>query len=96
MSLWFGESWDAPVCDPDTRAATPVGQPCVDCEREIAAGDQGFLMAYSHGGATTQIAYHRVCFLRTIIPCEQWTDEMLESLPQFWLEHLREHHGMTL
>jgi hypothetical protein len=28
---WFGESWNAPVCESTERVAVPVGETCVRC-----------------------------------------------------------------
>jgi hypothetical protein len=39
------------------------------------------------------LAYHRICFARTVIPCEMWSDEMKENMPPRWAEHMAEHHA---
>jgi hypothetical protein len=77
MASWFGEPWGAPACDPDSHTETPVGQPCAECERSIAADDQGMLIPWLQGEQTsdgymldtakpTELAYHLDCFLRLI------------------------------
>jgi hypothetical protein len=72
-----------------------VGVECCECELLIDENDQGFLLPYAnprnprgHG----ELAYHRVCFLRTVIPCHMWTGEMLQNLPPRWATHRAEHH----
>jgi hypothetical protein len=87
---WFGESWGAPCCEEELHVATPVGVVCMECEKRIVGGDQGFLVP--HRSAMADLGYHRVCFLRTIIPCGMWTDEMLVDMPARWVEHRRERH----
>ena len=68
MTMWFGDSWGAPVCDPEEHCETPVGRPCLSCGGAIASGDQGFVMPHVelNGSASLQ-AHHRKCFLKTIL-----------------------------
>lgn len=94
--MWFGESWGAPVCQPERHVSTPVGAVCIECDKPIRMGDTGFNMALSGREPATTLAYHRVCFLRTIIPCEMWNTEMKTNLPQRWREHLEEHHHESM
>ena len=66
---WFGDSWGAPVCDPeDHHRATPVGQECDDCHVPIVEGDQGLLIPGSYlidGEITYKVApMHIACFRR--------------------------------
>lgn len=42
--MWFGESWGAPMCEPDEHAPTPVGVLCFQCEEAVEEGDKGVLM----------------------------------------------------
>lgn len=71
--FFFGEPWDAPVCDPDDEASvpqapTPVGQPCLDCQVPIAEGDQGLLIPFQRAsGEVTIEPHHRRCFLRQVL-----------------------------
>jgi hypothetical protein len=88
MSQWFGDSWGAPCCDPEEHVATPVRESCGECDRRIVEDDQGFVLP----GPTGPVVYHQVCFLRTVIPCGMWTEEMLRDLPSYWAEHRRERH----
>ena len=89
---WFGESWGAPCCDPDLHVETPAGMGCIECGVAIEVGDQGFIsIVYP---TNERITYHKVCFLRTVIPCMQWTPEMLQNIPDSWREHLRDKHGI--
>jgi hypothetical protein len=66
---WFGESWDAPVCDPRWHVDTPVGKLCDWCQEPVDEGDSGVVM----GGMTLDadgipapviVVHHRNCFLR--------------------------------
>jgi len=90
---WFGASWGAPCNETDQHAPTPVGAVCVECEKTIGEDDQGFMTPFIHGGTTTTAVYHRICFLRTVIPCEMWSDEMKQDMPQWWADHMAEHHS---
>lgn len=67
--IWFGESWGAPICDPETHGKTPVGKPCLYCGTPIEPEDNGVMMAVVHAnGSATLEAAHRLCFLETILP----------------------------
>lgn len=67
---WFGQSWGAPICDPQDHAATPVGEHCGWCEEPITEEDSGVLIP--HVGAPFRaheyvtVPYHRECFIRQI------------------------------
>lgn len=87
---WFGEDWGAPCCDPQQHVDTPVNKQCVDCDGLIREQDQGFAADVYPTGE--RIAYHRVCFLRTVIPCDMWSGELLENLPEHWRKHREEKH----
>lgn len=66
---WFGDSWDAPVCETTHHIATPVGELCQWCGPScpIEDGDQGFVLPLiKPDGFTGTIYFHRVCFLREI------------------------------
>lgn len=68
MNAFFGQPWDAPVCEDAPRAPTPVGHPCLDCGLPIQDGDQGFLIPYVRGpGWVTIEPHHRLCFLLQIL-----------------------------
>jgi hypothetical protein len=58
---WFGESWGAPVCDPDTHIDTPTGT-CDWCSERIATDDAGVSLPY----AMQVIHYHLNCWLRQV------------------------------
>ena len=64
---WFGESWGAPVCEPERHRQTPVGAECTDCGEDIEARDQGLLIPYA-GHPSSLNAFHLTCFLSTILP----------------------------
>lgn len=65
---WFGTSWGAPVCIVCERVATPVGEPCMECEREITLEDSGFIIPFAPFPLTEFVdaVYHRDCFLGNI------------------------------
>lgn len=78
---FFGEPWDAPVCDPHDEASvpqaeTPVGRACFayHCGRLIAEGDQGFLIPYAGPEDAGLKPWHRRCFQLTIMPAPFWRD----------------------
>ena len=87
---WFGKSWGAPCCDTDRHVEAPVGRSCVECDVPIGERDRGFTSVVYP--TQEHIAYHRICFLRTVVPCGMWTDEMLENLPEHWRAHREEWH----
>jgi hypothetical protein len=41
---WFGEPWEAEVNESCEQGGVPVGEECVGCGEEVAAGDRGFLV----------------------------------------------------
>jgi hypothetical protein len=88
--MWFGESWGAPVCEPEQHTATPVGRICVECDNPVEDGDTGFVMPVTNLGS---LVYHRVCFLRTVIPCEMWDDLLKTDMTGRWRRHWEGHHA---
>lgn len=66
---WFGETWGAPICDPDDRVGTPVGDRCLLCDEEIEPLDQGVITPFvnEHGRAKL-VPEHLDCFLDTVLP----------------------------
>ena len=71
---WFGESWGAPVCDPEQHVETPVGMVCIghdhlhsDRSAFIVAGDQGVTMPYVRRTAPlVWVAFHLECWLHEV------------------------------
>lgn len=72
---WFGASWGAAVCDPETHLDTPVDWLCGDCLRPIEADDRGMLIPFTYGelkpdsgryepAGMTLVGEHLACFLR--------------------------------
>jgi len=63
----FGESWGAPICDPEHGVPlreTPVGEDCIRCGQPIEEGDQGVSLPYiGFEGEPPEIHYHLDCFL---------------------------------
>lgn len=43
---WFGETWQAPACEPGRQVDAPVGKLCGWCEEEIEDGHRGFILPY--------------------------------------------------
>jgi hypothetical protein len=71
VTKWFGESWGAPVCEPDNHIETPTWMLCAGHDhmhthrsRTVQAGDQGVTIPYL--GHSTEIAYHLDCWLHEI------------------------------
>lgn len=60
---WFGESWGAPICDPQDHAPNPGGQ-CMRCDAAITSTDQGVLIP--HYGFDVRDAFHLRCFLEAV------------------------------
>jgi hypothetical protein len=80
--LWFGESWDAPMCEPGAHAPTPVGVLCMSCEEPIEEGDRGVMMPQGGldelaarldplglvtVGSVRGVAQHLECQLRSVL-----------------------------
>lgn len=63
---WFGESWNAPVCDPENKVETPVGDTCMHCADGIEATNQGVMMPFWDGVAHRMVSYHRLCLLQNM------------------------------
>lgn len=68
MTLWFGESWGAPICDPDNHTETPVGERCLECDTAIGEDDQGLLIPYFADGRATTRGWHLDCWLDHVLP----------------------------
>jgi hypothetical protein len=84
---FFGEPWDAPICDPDDetsvpQAPTPVGRPCFAhaCSELIKGGDQGVLIPFHpFDGEPRLEPWHRKCFLREILGPHAHLDGFLKN-----------------
>ncbi len=65
---WFGESWGAPICDPDYHVPVPCGDVCLDCGRVIEVTDQGLILQFCYLDPDTNEpraeprAWHLDCF----------------------------------
>lgn len=69
MTLWFGESWGAPICSETERTVTPVGAACLYCDERIAEQDQGVVMPFMPADGEPKLrAAHLDCFLQTVLP----------------------------
>ncbi|MGC2652293.1 MAG: hypothetical protein WA317_01535 [Mycobacterium sp.] len=67
---FFGERWDAPVCDDARQVSTPVGEPCWRCEELIVEGDQGFVQPLVRVvGDVVLVCIHRACMVAEVCGC---------------------------
>lgn len=65
---FFGEPWDAPVCEDTPRVEVPVGQPCLRCGVAIEADDRGFMIPYARAGRKASVEpWHLACFAREVL-----------------------------
>lgn len=58
-ATWFGESWGAPFCTPDSHVDVPVGASCIYCHEVLVAGDQGVTLPSG--------SLHTDCLGRTLL-----------------------------
>ncbi len=67
--LWFGESWQAPVCEEEGHVETPVGQECFGCDKLIEATDSGVVLPFEGGteDPRREAPYHKACFIRSLL-----------------------------
>lgn len=42
---WFGKRWNNTLCISTPEMPTPVGEPCIHCEKPIQPKDQGVMYA---------------------------------------------------
>lgn len=69
MTLWFGKSWGAPICEPEMHVETPLFQRCYRCQESILKDDQGVVMPYQPmEGPPTWLAAHIDCFVKVTQP----------------------------
>ena len=69
---WFGNSWGAPICKPEDRADTPVGENCYLCEVAIMPSEIGVIMPYSgEAYAFLELPAHLQCLLNSLGTGEQ-------------------------
>jgi hypothetical protein len=70
MTVIFGGSWGAPVCEGATEVETPIGAVCDYCNEPIVDGDQGTLQPFV---ATNDMPWmqmrpvHKECSLRQVL-----------------------------
>lgn len=48
------------------RVPTPVGQPCLHCDEEVAADESGVVTKFYDGKEDKEVPMHRECVLRSI------------------------------
>ena len=63
---WFGPTWNAPICNSQDKAATPVGWACAACGIEIKGGDRGFLIPHMDHDNTDSKPWHLRCLLNAV------------------------------
>lgn len=63
---WFGESWGAPVCDPENQIEAPVGAGCTRCERSIEVNDPGIRVPWVGPGPMRFTHWHLDCWLEEL------------------------------
>lgn len=63
---WFGDSWDANICDPQHKIDIPLDAKCCWCDEGFDAESQGVRIV-SYGSDTPYAFYHVCCFLRSTI-----------------------------
>lgn len=73
---WFGKSWGAPACDPETHVPTPVGEKCLRCQEPILDGHQGLgiwcVDKWAEGTVfATKRWWHLDCYLKMVIPHDE-------------------------
>jgi hypothetical protein len=76
--MYFGEPWGAPINESCQQAYTPVGIACVQCSKNIKAGDRGLLIPIVSSspiaGPVVVLSgdplapYHLACFLLSCVP----------------------------
>lgn len=75
---WFGESWRAPICEPEYQVIVPVGTKCLECTKPIKASSQGLITSCSPsiwGSWMMQVddvdvtvcSYHLHCWLKEVV-----------------------------
>lgn len=66
---WFGASWGAPVCDPDTHRPTPADEICAnpECLRPIQPDDSGLVIPHVYAPGKWRLTYEHIgCFRRKL------------------------------
>jgi hypothetical protein len=64
---WFGEPWDAPVCDEAARVKVPVDKECDLCMVTFLPTDQGITVPHlSEFKSVGRSRYHLTCWVRCL------------------------------
>ena len=63
---WFGESWGAPVCDPETQVPIPAGELCYACQFQILPATRGVVVPVWLSVGWVVGRYHLSCWLRIV------------------------------
>lgn len=63
---WFGASWNAPLCTPETHDERPE-LPCVRCDRSFDVTDRGVILpGVGENGQLHEAPFHLACFLAAL------------------------------
>lgn len=65
---WFGESWGAPVCEPENEVPIPLGWICESCGVAFAEGDRGVTLVYYDEEGRRDFPLHLDCLLDSVGP----------------------------
>ena len=81
---WFGESWGAPVCEPEDHIDTPINEDCARCRGAIEEGQQGVTVPYLTGrsgedGWMDRLAWHLDCWLAEVVG-DDMADIVMEAM----------------
>ena len=71
---WFGEDWNAPVCEEGEQVETPFGQPCEDCKRPIEQGDQGIVLVSYEDHIVRDFPVHLDCLMGMVGVFRRWKE----------------------
>lgn len=67
-NLYWGPSWDAPVCENAVQVNTPPwGDKCLLCHEVIVEGDSGTYVGNLTMQGTTMEPVHKECSLRAVL-----------------------------
>jgi hypothetical protein len=64
---WFGEDWEAPVCNPDEHAETPLGALCENCGVRFEADDRGVILPCLEAAGVRDYPLHLNCLLEMTV-----------------------------
>lgn len=65
---FFGQPWDAPVCDDGEQVDVPVGQRCEGCGRRFTHDERGLVLPHYASDGLRDYPIHVDCLLAKIAP----------------------------